>query len=33
MWKSLKSSFRVPMQATRTDNFYGKLGSHYVIML
>ena len=39
IWRSkkegdaLKSSFGVAMQATRRDNFYGKGGFHYVILL
>ena len=31
--KALKSSFGVTMQAIRRDNFYGKEGSHHVILL
>ena len=39
IWRSeevmdtLKLSFRVTMQVTRRDNFYGKGGFHYVILL
>ena len=29
----LKSSFGVAMQATKRDNFMGKGGSHYLILL
>ena len=31
--ETLKSSSRVAMQATKRDSFYGKGGSHYVILL